>query len=103
MNTIYRKVRDEGKVIDSLKPHMPENAVSLIEELLEIDPSARATILQVLTSPDLPQEENFQAMQMHLASHKNAMKLKLLKFLGEQETPLSLDLTYNIPVGHRQE
>jgi hypothetical protein len=73
---------------------MEPNVVILIERLISIDPEKRPTVMEVLTSELLPQEEIFEKLQQHLVNYKNPMKLKLMRFLCQLPTSKTLDITY---------
>lgn len=84
-----------GKVEESLAKKMEPNVVLLIERLISGDPEKRPTIMEVLTSELLPQEEVLSKLQQHLLNHKNPLKLRLIRFLAALPTPKSLDVTYS--------
>lgn len=47
----------KGKVEETLAKKMEQNALILIEKLISLDPDKRPTVMEVLTSELLPQEE----------------------------------------------
>ena len=70
------------KVHDSLVDKMPDEAVILIEKMVRKEPDERPTLLEVLTSEWLPQDEILKKLKPHLQNHKSSVKLQLMRFLG---------------------
>ena len=54
------------KVHDSLVDKMPDEAVILIEKMVRKEPDERPTLLEVLTSEWLPQDEILKKLKPHL-------------------------------------
>ena len=50
--------------------------------------------MEVLTSELLPQEEIYEKLTKQLVNYRNPMKLKLMRFLTQLQTPKTLDITY---------
>lgn len=61
LNEIHESVQNE-KVLPSLTKQMPEQAVSLIEKMIKKQASQRPTLLEILTSADLPQDEILEGL-----------------------------------------
>jgi len=59
---VIHEALKKGKVEESLAKRMEPNAVILIERMISPDPDKRPTIIEVLTSELLPQEENFEKL-----------------------------------------
>lgn len=74
---------------------MPEQAVSLIEKMIKKQASQRPTLLEILTSADLPQDEILEGLMQHLKNHKSSVKLQLFQQLSRLEVPKALGLQYN--------
>ena len=61
LNEIYEKVKEE-QVLPELAKKMPEEAVSLIEKMIKRKASQRPTLLEVMTSTDLPQDQILESL-----------------------------------------
>jgi len=73
---------------------MHPNTKILVERLISLDPEKRPTVMEVLTSELLPQEEIYEKLTKQLVNYRNPMKLKLMRFLTQLPTPKTLDVTY---------
>ena len=93
-NEIHEGIKKE-KVIESLAKKMPIEAVTLIEKMIKAEADKRPTLLEVLTSEALPQDEILKSLLPHLANHKSSVKLQLMRFLGMLPFPKALELQYH--------
>lgn len=69
--------------------------MSLIEKMIKKQASQRPTLLEILTSADLPQDEILEGLMQHLKNHKSSVKLQLFQQLSRLEVPKALGLQYN--------
>ena len=59
---VVHEALKRGKVEEGLAKKMEPNIVILIERLISVDPDKRPTIMEVLTSELLPQDEIFDKL-----------------------------------------
>ena len=69
---------------------MPDEAVVLIEKMVAEEPDERPSLLEVLTSESLPQDEILKKLKPHLINHKSSVKLQLMRYLGCLDFPKAL-------------